>query len=502
MTADGLVVRSVSKSFGVVPALQQVSFAVAPGEVHALVGENGAGKSTLLGILSGVIQPDSGSIVVGGREGPIRSPRAAQAMGVGTVFQELSLVGSLSVAENVFAGRVPTRAGLVRWSRLYRDVHHLLDGLGFRIDPNARVDRLPIGTRQLIEIAKALSLNARVLLLDEPTSALSQDEKHALFAVVRRLAADGIAVVYVSHHLDEVFALSQRITVLRDGRSVAGLITREVVPEAVVRAMVGRDIDSARRRAVGSPGPARLECRSLTASGRFAEVDLSVRAGEIVALAGLMGSGRADLAKALAGILPVDRGTIIVEGAPTALRGLRAAMRRGIGYLPAERKIEGIFPTFDVASNIAVTALERVSRAGFLRSTRMKAVAERHIQELRIKTRGPEEPVGQLSGGNQQKVLLAKWLEMKPQILIVDEPTKGVDIGAKFEVHTLLRDLAERGMAVLVVSSDLPEILALADRIVVMRQGRIAGELAGHRSDEESVMGMASGTEGPGRFGS
>jgi ABC-type sugar transport system ATPase subunit len=494
VTTAGLAVRSVSKSFGAVAALEQVSFDVAPGEIHALVGENGAGKSTLMGILSGVLQPDHGSIVVNGQEGPIRSPRAAQAKGIGTVFQELSLVGSLSVAENVFAGRVPTRLGFVRWSVLDSDVRHLLQELGLEIDPHSRVDRLPIGTRQMIEIAKALSLKARILLLDEPTSALSQDEKQALFAVVRKLAANGIAIVYISHHLDEVFSLAHRITVLRDGRSVAQFTTAEVAADTVVRAMVGRDIAPGTRRAAQISDQLRLACRGLTARGRFADVDLSVRAGEIVAVAGLMGSGRADLAKALSGVLPVDKGISVVDGQVASLRTLRAAMRRGIAYVPEERKTEGLFLSFDIASNIAATGLGRVSRAGLLRRDLMAAAAARHIRELRIKAQGPWELVEHLSGGNQQKVLLAKWLETAPRILIVDEPTKGVDVGAKFEIHALLRELAATGMAILLVSSDLPEIIAVADRIVVMRQGRVAGELAGGTADEEMVVALASGT--------
>jgi ribose transport system ATP-binding protein len=485
--------KTLGKSFGATRALDQVSFEVRGGEVRAIVGENGAGKSTLVNILSGVIQPDAGGLEVGGRDAAFDSPRSAQRSGVATVHQELSLAEHLSVAENVFAGRLPSRLGFVDGKRLYAATRSVFEKFGVALEPSRRVDTLPMSSRQVIEIAKALTRDARVILLDEPTSALNADEKSALFELVRRVRAHGIGIVFISHHLEEVMALSDRVSVLRDGRLVASYDASNVDPAQLVRDMVGRDVDavaSNRRR----PGErVRLLVDGAGRRGEFDSVSFALREGEILALAGLVGSGRAEAAAALAGVLPLSSGSVRLDGAPFRPRSVAAAKRRGVGYIPAERKTEGLFLGLPVDINMVAASLERVTSLGLYRPERVRRVAERYVELLRIRTASIGDLCGSLSGGNQQKTLFAKWLETRPRLLIIEEPTKGVDVAAKAEIHREMVRLAGNGASILFVSSDLPEMLSLAHRILVMRRGRVVGDLDAGLATEHDVMELASG---------
>ncbi len=492
MNLPALRVASISKRFGAISALSEVSFDVFPGEIHALVGENGAGKSTLVNVLSGVVSPDSGHIEIAGKVRGISSPREAQALGIATVFQELSLALPVSIAENIFAGRLHTNMGFVDWKALHASVRKLMDELGVVLDPSARLARYPTGTRQLVEIAKAISFDARVLLLDEPTSALEQADKQRLFDVLRGLAAKGLGIVYISHHLNEVMSLSDRVTVLRDGRVAGVFVTGTVKSAEIVRAIVGRDVEPDAGRAPATPGAAVVAARKIGRKTMLRDASLTLHAGEIVALAGLIGSGRSELAQVLCGLGPIDRGILELNGLPVKLRGLRDAMARGIGYIPSERKTDGLFLDLSVSDNIAAAMLPKLARSGISDGRKRNQLAQRFVERLGIKVADLRDPARRLSGGNQQKVLLAKWLATDPSVLIVEEPTRGVDIIAKFEIHRILRELASSGVAILLVSSDLPEIVGLAHRIVVMRHGRIVGELSAGEATEEGVMALAS----------
>jgi ribose transport system ATP-binding protein len=491
-----LQLSGVTKSFGKTRALSDVDFDLLAGEVHALVGENGAGKSTLLGILSGVISPDQGRIEIEGDPVVIDGTARAQALGIGTVFQELSLAGSLSVAENIFAGRLPTVMGFVRWSQLRHSASDILSEFDIRIDVERPVDSLPLGTRQLVEIGKALSLNSRILLLDEPTSALTVDEVDALFRVLRRLRMRGIGIVYVSHKMAEVFRIADRITVLRDGRRVSTRPVGETSPASVVRDMVGRHL-TALTDAKNVPGQPALAARRLSRRGEFTGVDLAIRFGEVVALAGILGAYRTQLMCTLAGILRPHAGTIELCGEPVRFRDLRDAMRRGIAYVPDDRRTEGLFLTRSVTENAVVTTLRRFTHMGLVDAGASRAAARQMVDRFHIKTPGLGAPAGKLSGGNQQKLMLSKWLQIDPAILLVNEPTKGVDVEAKTEIHQQIRQLAAAGKAVLVLSSDLPELLAVSDRIVVMREGHVVAALESCVATEEEVLRIASGAERP-----
>ncbi len=489
-----LEIQEVSKAFAGTQALSRVSFTLAAGEVHALVGENGAGKSTLMNIVAGVVRPDEGSLRMDGEPVTIDSPRRAQALGIGIVFQELSLVESLSVGENIFVDRVPTRGGLVDWRRLEQRTRDILAPLGLDVDPWAVVGDLPVSQRQLVEIAKALSLDVRVLILDEPTSALPPDEVEALFVVIRQLRGQGIGVIYISHHLAEVFAIADRVTVLRDGRVVSTKSTSDCDMDGVIRAMVGRDIDAVSARSRHSTGPTLLEARGLSRTKTFESVDLTLYAGEIVGLAGLMGAHRSELGRALGGALRPTSGEIRVDGKSVRPANVGAALRHGIAYLTDERKSDGLFLDMSIADNIIAPALHRFSRFGLVDARAAVNAAQERMNRLRVKAPDALQTVGRLSGGNQQKVMLAKMLESGPRILVIDEPSKGVDIGTKQEIHSLLRELADAGAALLVIPSDLPELLALCDRIVVMREGQIVGELNGTEATEETILAMAAGS--------
>jgi ABC-type sugar transport system ATPase subunit len=505
-----LQVEQISKSFPGVMALQDVSMDVYPGEVHGLVGENGAGKSTLMKILSGVYEPDRGRILLDGNPTLLHSPRQAQDLGVSIIYQEFNLMPNLSVEENVFVGREPNRAKFVRWRSLRRQTRELLDQLGVRLNPGAIVRDLSVAEQQMVEIAKALSLNARLVIMDEPTSALTETEVAALFHIIRGLKERGLAVIYISHRLEEIFTICDRVTVLRDGHLAGELSIEEATPDQVVRLMVGRPLgdlfrpEEAERRLGAHAGQSSapvLEVRGLGRTGTvqdasalvLEDVSLTLHPGEIVGLAGLVGSGRTEIARAIFGADDYDRGEILVDGKPVHLHSPRAAIRLGIGLVPEDRKLQALILMLAIRENMGLSILDRLSRFGIVRLGEERALARRMVEALRVRTPSIEQKVLNLSGGNQQKVVIAKWLALHPRILIMDEPTRGIDIGAKAEVHALMHQLAADGVAILMISSELPEIIHMSDRILVMRQGRIAGELSRAEATQEAVMALATG---------
>lgn len=487
----------VSKHFGGTAAVDHVDFDLRPGEVHALVGENGAGKSTLMRLAVGLQQPDAGRLEVDGRATEFSSTRDAEAAGIAIIPQELDLFAELSVAENLFVGRSRPRS---RWGGLDRqamegEARRQLDRLGIPLDVTLAVRHLSAANRQIVAIARALVADARAVVMDEPTAALSEREAERLFKVIRDLTTHDVGVVYISHRLEEVFAVADRITVLRDGRHVATQPAGELNPEELVRLMVGRELSQLYQRSVRKPGDVALEVRGLSDGQRFHDVDLAVRFGEVVGLAGLIGAGRSELAQTIFGLRRVTAGEISLEGTRVSIDSPESALAQGIAYLPEERKSQGLIADFTITRNMSLSVLGRLTRMGLVDRRRERDLAQQYAQMLSVRGARLDDPVDQLSGGNQQKVVVSKSLASEPAVLLLDEPTRGIDIGAKSEIYELIDGLARDGKAVLMISSELEEILALADRIVVMREGRIAGELAGDDADQERVMALATGTD-------
>jgi ribose transport system ATP-binding protein len=488
-----LQMQGIRKSFVGVEVLHGVDLELRAGEVHAIVGENGAGKSTLVKVLAGVHAPDEGTIRIDGREISFAHPHAAQAAGVGIVYQEFNLLPDRTVAENVFVGREPIARGIVDRRRMERETAALLDEVGEEsFDPRTLVRRLSVAQQQVVEIVKARSLDARILVLDEPTAALADHEVELLFSLVRRLQERGIGMLYISHRLREVFTLADRITVLKDGGLVKTLPTAETDSRGLVNLMVGRELDAyfPPRAEPGDLGDVRLRVTGLS-TALLRDVSLQVRAGEIVGLAGLQGSGRTELARAIFGADPITAGTVEIDGRPVRLKSPRAAIRAGLGFITEDRKLEGLALAQSIADNMllavrtVIPGARRRATAGLMSVKELAAVTE-------LRARGPEQEVRFLSGGNQQKVVLAKWLETRPQILIFDEPTRGIDVGAKAGIHDLIRKLAREGVAVLMISSELPELIGMSDRILVMHEGTLAGELPAG-AGESDIMHLATG---------
>ncbi|WP_442810576.1 sugar ABC transporter ATP-binding protein [Streptomyces sp. Wh19] len=507
-----LEARSVSKRFPGVMALDDVSFSLRAGETHALVGENGAGKSTLIKVLTGVHRPDGGELRLGGQPVRFARPFEAQQAGISTIHQEVNLVPLMSVARNIFLGREPkNRIGLIDFARMHREATELLDGFGIRVDPRKPLHTLGIGTRQMVALARAVSVDAQVVIMDEPTSSLEPREVETLFRIIGNLRGQGIAVLYVSHRMDELYRICDRVTVLRDGRHIHTGDLAGLDRMRLVSMMLGRDLSEVRRTGLTRfDGDGRDEGRdkgrdegnsegsdeendaarppertpALTATGlnrrhQLHDISLSLYGGEVLGLGGLLGSGRSETAKVLAGALSLDSGEITFGGRTLRRLGSAGAIRAGISLLPEDRKAEGIVPGLSVRENIVLAAMPRLSRFGVVSRRRQDRVVGIFMRRLRIKASSPEQPVGELSGGNQQKVLLARWLCLEPKVLLLDEPTRGIDVGAKAEVQSLIDDLAREGLAVLLISSDTEELIEGADRIVVLRGGSVAGELEG-----------------------
>ena len=490
-----LAVAGVRKAFAGVVVLDDARFDVRAGEIHSLMGENGAGKSTLMKLLAGVHRPDAGDVLLDGRPATLASPHAAMSRGIALIHQEPLSFPELSVAENIFLSRGTPRGrlGQLDWATMRSRSRDLLSSLGLDLDPRTKLRGLSIADQQMVELAAALSQRARVLLMDEPTAALTPREADRLFDIARRLRGEGAAIVFISHRLDEVFAISDRITVLRDGRCIATHRTIETGRPQIIAEMVGRELAAAEERVAATPGATRLEAIDLTRAGRFADVSLTLRAGEIVGMAGLVGAGRTDVARALFGIAPADAGVVKIEGRNVSVTSPRQAIDLGIAYVPEDRQQHGLLTPMTVSANTTMADLGGASRAGWLSSKRERGIARDWAARLRTRLRDVGQPARELSGGNQQKVVLAKWLQTRPTILIVDEPTRGIDVGAKAEVHGLLAELARGGTAILMISSDLPEVLSMSDRILVMREGRVTGEFARGEATQERVMQAATG---------
>ncbi len=493
-----LRMTGIAKGFPGVQALRGVDLAVDRGEVHALLGENGAGKSTLLKILAGAEAPDAGSIVFDGAAVRLGSPHAAQKLGIVTIYQEFNLIPTLSVAENVFVGRLPVRLGRVDWGELHRRAHTLIEEVGLEVDPRRLVSDLSVAEQQMVEIARALSMAAKLVVMDEPTSALSDKEVQRLFAIVRGLKAKGISVVFVTHRLEEVMRICDRATVLRDGALAGEAAVADLDLERIIRLMVGREVERLfAHRHHPATGPVALAVRDVS-RGRDARdphavmlhrVTLEVRKGEILGLAGLVGAGRSELARAIFGADPIQAGRVLVDGAEVAIRSPIDAIRAGIGLVPEDRKQQALFLSLAIRTNLSVASMDRlVGALGLLRRRDEDRLVATFREKLGIRMASPDQPVGNLSGGNQQKVVLARWLALQPKVLIVDEPTRGIDVAAKAEVHALLYELAASGIAILAISSELPEILTISDRILTMREGRITGELSRAEASEERLM--------------
>lgn len=486
-----LEMKGITKRFPGVVALDGVDFELESGEVHVLLGENGAGKSTLIKMLSGAYRPDEGEINLGGEPVSIGSSVEAQRLGVSTIYQEFNLVPELTVAENLFLGRQPRRFGLVDRRKMVRDARDLLERVKVRISPGGRISELGVAQRQMVEIAKALSLEARVLIMDEPTAVLSGHEVERLFEIVRGLKESGVGVVFISHHLEEISEIGDRATVMRDG-AVVGQVPASAPREELVRMMVGRSIDDQFPRRRTEAGEALLEVEGLSRQGVLEDISLRVRAGEVVGVAGLVGAGRTELARAIFGLDPLGLGEVRIKGERVGHGGAAEAMRRGLGFITEDRRGQGIVPPLSVAENLGLASLDKRTRAGFMDRGRQRQEALRMIEELGIRTPGPEQEIRYLSGGNQQKAVIGKWLLAESEVLIMDEPTRGIDVGAKVEIYELMNELTERGAGILMISSELPEVLGMSDRILIMSQGRIAGELTPEEATEELVMTLAT----------
>ena len=487
-----LSLAGASKAFAGVQALRDVSLDLLAGEAHALVGENGAGKSTLIKILSGVHQPDSGRLSIGGQTVFLSGPADASRRGVAVIYQEPTLFPDLSVAENVFIGRQPLKPGRrIDYRAMNAEVAQVFSRLGVRLDPERIARGLSIAEQQLVEIAKALTRDARVLIMDEPTAALSAVEVQRLFRVVEALRAEGAAVVFVSHRLDEVFEICQRVTVLRDGARVLSAPLQGMTTTDLVRAMVGRDV-LVEAHEQHAPGGTVLEAEHLTREGFFYDVSLEVRAGEVVALAGLVGSGRTEVARAIFGVDRYDVGAVRINGRDLRRGSPSAAMEAGVALVPEDRRQQGLVMDLSIARNIVLASLNVLRRVGVIRARTERRFGTEWADRLQVRYSRVSAPVATLSGGNQQKVVLAKWLARRPALLIVDEPTRGIDVGTKAEVHRLISELAKTGVAVLAISSELPEVLTVADRVLVMREGRLAASLSREQASEEAI--IAAGT--------
>jgi len=490
-----LEMRRIVKDFPGVRALDSVNFELRAAEVHALVGENGAGKSTLMKILGGVYRPDGGEICLQGRVLNIVDPRHARLLGIAVVHQELSMFPGLSVSENILGGEQPVRGlfGIVDRQKTRARAGRVLAQFELNIDADTPVRTLPIAHQQIVEIARALLQDARILVLDEPTSALTEREKEMLFKAIRGLKASGFSVVYISHRLQEVFEIADRITVLRDGRKVDTVSASSTDIDGLIRMMVGRTLTDFFGHNASPPGEELLRVSALSCGSRFRDISFSLRRGEILGFAGLIGAGRTELARVLFGVDRADAGTITLKGKEIHLSSPSQAIRSAIAYLSENRRVEGLFRGMDVRANIVVTHLQDYSRFGLMSKKAEEAAALEYVTRLRIQTPDVERAVSNLSGGNQQKVVLARWLAVKPEILIVDEPTRGIDVGAKAEIYALLRSLAAQGMGIILISSELPEVLGMSDRIAVLYEGRMTGLIPKSEATQEKIMALAAG---------
>jgi ribose transport system ATP-binding protein len=485
---------NISKQFPGTLALDNAQLELLPGEIHAVMGENGAGKSTLMKILSGVYTADSGEIHYDGKPVSPSNPREALMLGIGIVHQELSVIPTLTVAENIFPGHLPSNfLGMVNYKQLFENSRHVLEKMQVHVDPRALVETLSIANQQLVEITKALSSKCKVLILDEPTSALTDSEADRLLGLLRRLTDEGVSILYISHKLKEIFALADRVTVLRDGRYIGTETISEVTHDQVIRMMVGRELGTMYPHKNEKTGPALLEVRNLRLPFSDHGSSFQLYQGEVLGFAGLIGSGRSELARALFGADPKAAGEIVLNGVPVDIKSPRHAIELGMGYLPEDRKAAGLFLDMSIKLNVEAAVIDDVSSGGFVAPPKEQALAEQYVRRLNISTPTVEQEVRRLSGGNQQKALVAKWLSIKPKILIVDEPTRGIDVGAKKEIHFLLRALAESGVGVIMISSELLEVLGMSDRILVMHEGAIAAEYSAADATEEKIIRSASG---------
>lgn len=484
----------ISKQFGAVHALSDARLVLYPGEVHALLGENGAGKSTLVKILGGVHRPDVGVVKIGGEAVDLHSPAQSQHLGIAVIHQEPTLFPDLNVAENIFMGRHPRdRFGRVNWKQMYQDVERLLKSLDVQLSVYTPAKGLSVADQQLVEIAKALSLNARVLVMDEPTAALSAPEVEKLFTITRQLRQRGVAILFVSHRLEEVFALSDRVTIMRDGAHVITAPTSTFTSDDIIHHMVGRELTALFPKGEAEIGEVILDVRHLTREGVFRDVSFQLRRGEILGFAGLVGAGRTEVARVLFGIDRADAGEIRISNTLVHISSPNAAMHHGLAYVPEDRRQQGLVMDFSISANMTLPILQRFSRLGIVSRSRERATATDYSQQLQVRSAGIHQLVKTLSGGNQQKVVLAKWLITNPSILILDEPTRGVDVGAKAEVHRIISDLASKGLAIILISSELPEVLAMADRVLVMHEGRLTGTFDRAEANQENVMFAATG---------
>jgi inositol transport system ATP-binding protein len=500
MTEPLLRMTLIGKRFPGVQALDNVDLEVLPGEVHALLGENGAGKSTLLKILSGAQQPDSGTIEFGGQRVTMASPHDAQRRGIVTIYQEFTLAPNMTIAENVFIGREPGLGVFVSWRKMAEETRAITRKLGLQLRPMSIVRNLNVAEQQMVEIARALSMKSRLIVMDEPTSALSSSEVAKLFRIIRDLKAQGLSIIFVTHRIEEVMQICDRYTVLRDGQLVGSGSIADTSIDDIIRLMVGRQVNALfAHRERTAFGEVALSVEGLSRRGNtqdqnatvLADVGFEVHRGEILGIAGLVGAGRTEMARAVFGADPFDSGRVIIDGREVHIRSPQDAIRHGIGLVPEDRKQQALFLALTVRTNLSMASHQQITRWGvFIDEAAEHAMVEEYRKALNIRMASPEQLIASLSGGNQQKVALARWLALRPKVLIVDEPTRGIDVGAKVEVHNLLFDMARAGIAVIAISSELPEVLAISDRIVTMREGRVTGDIKSEDANEEILMSM------------